>query len=375
MAGFARNTGLDPAMDRPRRYLWTDAFAVCTFFGLTESTGDPDWRNLAVRLIGQVHETLGRHRGDDGRTGWISGLPAAEGLKHPTAGGLRIGKTLPERRPSDPFRESEEWDRDGQYFHYLTRWMHALGIAAKYTGDPQYRTWAVDLARIAYARFAIPPAGGVPGRMYWKMSIDLARPLVPSMGQHDPLDGLVTCAELQAGAEGAGGAAVLGNEIAGFAAIGRGLPLATGDPLGIGGLLIDASRIARIAAPGGALPPDLLERVLDAALDGLRSGGTGRLTALPAGHRLAFRECGLAIGLAAADLLPSEIRGNPALAGHADGLLARVEAIRNYRVLKETIEDFWLDGRNRTAGTWQEHRDINTVMLATSLAPAGLLST
>ena len=29
------------------------------------------------------------------------------------------------------------------------------------------------------------------------MSTDLTRPLVPSMGQHDPLDGFVTCNELQ----------------------------------------------------------------------------------------------------------------------------------------------------------------------------------
>ena len=35
-------------------------------------------------------------------------------------------------------------------------------------------------------------------RMYWKLSIDLSRPLVASMGQHDPLDGLVTCAQLEA---------------------------------------------------------------------------------------------------------------------------------------------------------------------------------
>ena len=34
--------------------------------------------------------------------------------------------------------------------------------------------------------------------MYWKMSIDLSRPLVPSMGHHDPLDGLITCHELRA---------------------------------------------------------------------------------------------------------------------------------------------------------------------------------
>jgi hypothetical protein len=29
------------------------------------------------------------------------------------------------------------------------------------------------------------------------MSIDLSRPLVDSRGQHDPLDGLVTCLELR----------------------------------------------------------------------------------------------------------------------------------------------------------------------------------
>jgi hypothetical protein len=33
--------------------------------------------------------------------------------------------------------------------------------------------------------------------MYWKMGIDLSRPLVPSMGQHDPMDGFVTYNELQ----------------------------------------------------------------------------------------------------------------------------------------------------------------------------------
>jgi len=375
MAEFARSTGLDPAGERPRRYLWTDAFAVCTFFGLAESTGNADWQDLAIRLIGQVHETLGRHRGDDRRTGWISGLPAAEGRQHPTAGGLRIGKILPERGPADPIRVNEEWDRDGQYFHYLTRWMHALGIAAKFTGDVRYRTWAVNLARIAFARFAIPPTGSAPGRMYWKMSIDLTRPLVASMGQHDPLDGLVTCVELQAAGTRSGGEqTVLADEIAGFTEIGRGLPLATGDPLGIGGLLCDAWRIARLADTRGPLPPDLSGRVLDAALAGLLSGQIARMTTLPAGHRLAFRECGLAIGLAAADLLPAGIRSNPALTGEARDLLSRVEAIGRYHPLKEKIENFWLDEKNQASATWQEHRDINTVMLATSLAPDGYLS-
>jgi hypothetical protein len=38
------------------------------------------------------------------------------------------------------------------------------------------------------------------------------------------------------------------------------------------------------------------------------------------------------------------------------------------------IEGFWLEGRNRESETWREHRDINMVMLATSLAPDGFLS-
>ena len=58
----------------PKRYLWTDAFAVCNYLGLFETTGDATYRELALRLIDQVHHTLGGHRGDEARTGWISGL-------------------------------------------------------------------------------------------------------------------------------------------------------------------------------------------------------------------------------------------------------------------------------------------------------------
>jgi len=41
--------------------------------------------------------------------------------------------------------------------------------------------------------------------------------------------------------------------------------------------------------------------------------------------------------------------------------------------LGETIENFWLDPANQKAGTWKDHRHINMVMLATSLAPDGYL--
>lgn len=39
-------------------------------------------------------------------------------------------------------------------------------------------------------------------RMYWKMSVDLSRPQVPSMGHHDPLDGYISYKAIQVGLPG-----------------------------------------------------------------------------------------------------------------------------------------------------------------------------
>jgi len=41
--------------------------------------------------------------------------------------------------------------------------------------------------------------------------------------------------------------------------------------------------------------------------------------------------------------------------------------------MRTRIEAFWLVPEHRTTGTWLEHSDIDDVMLATSLAPDGLL--
>ena len=96
MLAFAERTGL--ASGRPsQRYLWTDAFAVCNFLGLRDATGEERYAELALRLVDDVHWMLGRHRSDDLRRGWISGLGEDGGAAHPTRGGLRIGKELPEQ--------------------------------------------------------------------------------------------------------------------------------------------------------------------------------------------------------------------------------------------------------------------------------------
>ena len=216
MMRFAERTGL--TSQRPsQRYLWTDAFAVCNFLGLARTTGESRYSELALHLIDRVHRILGRHRPDDQRTGWISGLTAEHGEAHPTLGGLRIGKPLPERPADEPMDERLEWDRDGQYFHYLTKWMHALDQVTRSSGQGLFSTWARELAHTAHRAFTSAPPHGGPRRMYWKLSIDLSRPLVASMGQHDPLDGLVTYAQLEATAAGRGPS--LADAIADFAAM------------------------------------------------------------------------------------------------------------------------------------------------------------
>ena len=377
MQDFARSTGLDPVASRPQRYLWTDAFAVCNYLGLFQETGDPMYRELALRLIGQVHHTLGRHRDDDARTGWISGLSFGDGELHPAAGGLRIGKPLPERGIGEPYDDRQEWDQDGQYYHYLTKWMHALSRTSRVTGNPIYNTWAIECARTAHARFMYDfPAGGRK-RMYWKMSIDLSRPLVTSMGQHDPLDGLVTYCELQLTERDEGNLTArpaLAHEIDDMAGIVQALRMETGDPLGIGGLLSDASRIVQIVLRGDPVPADLLNSVLSSALAGLDDfTGTGIL-GHPAQHRLAFRELGLSTGLAGMEKLAVRVRTNPRLFGATGSVDRRIHALVAYIPMREKIEQFWLDPGNRESVTWTGHLEINTVMLATSLAPEGFLA-
>lgn len=374
MTEFAEQTGLS-SNRAPRRYLWTDAFAVCNFLELFRRTGEEQWRDLALRLVEQVHTVLGRHRDDDPRSGWISGLDEQVGRLHPTAGGLRIGKELNERREDEPFDEQLEWDRDGQYFHYLTKWMHALNRVGAAVDDPVYNLWGVELATAAYARFAcVAKAGGVK-RLYWKMSIDLSRPLVPSMGQYDPLDGLVTFSQLRESARGAGDqgqAPGLGALIENLAEICAGQDLFTNDALGIGGLLFDACRMAQLRLGDGFERSDLLERTLEAALLGLESFATRSPMRLSAEYRLAFRELGLAIGLRGVEKIRKLVEENP---GAFDkGQLARLESLSRYLPLGEQIERFWREGESRQAASWREHQEINRVMLATSLAPEGFLT-
>ncbi|EDO48449.1 predicted protein [Nematostella vectensis] len=375
MNDFASNTGLSSASVACRRYLWTDAFAVCNYLGLWKVTKDEKYRQLALSLVDQVHNVLGRHRSDDKRKGWISGLSEEQGKLHPTSGGLRIGKKMMERQVNEPYDDDLEWDRDGQYYHYLTKWMHAMNTVTLATSDNKYNKWAAELAQGTHEKFTYDSGGGRK-RMYWKMSIDLSYPLVQSMGHHDPLDGYITYLQIQRtlrkqGTEGPD----LSQQISDMSSICKGKDWVTTDPLGLGGLLCDCYRVMVMLddndIEGGE---ELLEKLLGACNTGMKSyteGRYGNQLQRPAQYRLAFRELGLAIGLQAIDQMQNLLNENTGLITCNPRTKTLLDSLRQYEPLVETINSFWSNQNNQRASSWTGHLDINMVMWATSLMPDG----
>ncbi|KAF8477395.1 hypothetical protein BDZ91DRAFT_709176 [Kalaharituber pfeilii] len=180
-----------PAWDPPDlspgspRYLWTDAFALIDL--LTLSTKAPyesarrHYLHLASSLADTVHRVLGRTR--------FSKQPLALATPtRPLAGGLRIGK------PSNSGP-----DCDGQYHHYITLWIFALCRLALATGERGRLDEAGQLMRVLHDWFVwnkdCKPASRP--RIYWKMDVNLSKPLMTSEGNLDPIDGLVTALVLR----------------------------------------------------------------------------------------------------------------------------------------------------------------------------------
>ena len=52
----------------------------------------------------------------------------------------------------------------------------------------------------------------------------------------------------------------------------------------------------------------------------------------------------------------------------------KFEDLKRFEPLTEIIDTFWLQPEHQEAEGWVEHRDINMVMLATSLHPDGFLA-
>jgi len=115
--------------------------------------------------------------------------------------------------------------------------------------------------------------------------------------------------------------------------------------------------------------------LLDQALPGLQYQTANRdALSMPAYYRLAFRELGLSIGLHAVQRMQDLLARSPRTFETLPSLRSRLDLLMRYAALIEPIEGFWLNPNNRQADSWDEHEDINSVMLATSLAPEGYLA-
>lgn len=244
--------------------------------------------------------------------------------------------------------------------------MHALARMSQETGEERYLRWAVDLAAVAHQFFTYEVFPGGPKRMVWKMSIDLSRPMVNSMGHHDPLDGLITCLELRVLQESPAAGPDLDAAIVDFTQMCQRGRWATDDPLGIGGLLDDAVRLAHLVVRRGIEQRDLLVQLLEDVRSSLAVFAGSRPWEQPPERRLPFRELGLSIGLHGVPRIAELTSQDRDLADLTRGLLG-------YQPLAERIESLWSRPVHQNCRTWTEHGDINTVMLATSLAPEGYL--
>ncbi|MDD5405475.1 MAG: hypothetical protein PHE73_00880 [Sulfurovaceae bacterium] len=373
MTDFSKRTCIKNENCIPVRYLWTDAFAVCNFLGIFLQTGEIKYKEDALLLVDQVHHVLGKHRLDDNRKGWISNLDDLEGEKHPTIGGLRIGKKNNERKEDEPFDEKAQWEQDGQYFHYLTKWMHALNLVTKVTGDPKYNRWAFELAKTAYSKFSYVVFDHVK-RMYWKMSIDLSYPLVTSMGQHDAIDGYITYLELIKAAP-KDNDIHLDDQLIDLFHMSQAMDLDTNDSLGIGGLLHSACILMQLIINAKLIHlSDTLLNLLVSSKRGIDTFLATNTLKYPAEYRLGFRELGLSIGLHGVKKMQMLIKEHPECFTNHNLLQSKLFELASYLPMCDIIEKFWIDPNNQKSNTWSGHLDINAVMLATSLDPECFLS-
>eukprot|EP01083_Nonionella_stella_P010063 28778_1 len=306
------------------RYLWTDAFGVINYLTLYVSTDNEQYLDQAKLLVQDVHDILGHTRDGNKRIGNATD-------DHPTLNGLRIGKLN---------NESNAMDGDGQYFHYLTKWMFALNRLSVISDEPSFNQWAVEMAQGIFPKFVNKNKQ----RMYWKMSIDLNTILVGSEGNLDPLSGYVTYKLLQE--TNANDANVLSEEIKTFKQmVDRKMPYFNStDTLGLGG----ACWLAHFFLEKEPWAAQLALKSLN-NLNQLNGRGKFQRSAY---SRLAFREFGAVLG-------------TRCLYSHSDKL-------KRIKHLSESWNDdvgpkllkFW-----KKKGIYQRDKDITPQMYCSSLIP------
>ncbi len=325
-----------PAAEGHRgRYLWTDGFGVVNFLTLYSLTNSPHYLTFARNMITTVHSILGYSR--DG-TSRLRGGTEQEPLK----GGLRIGKV------------DERGDNgDGQYFHYLTVWMFALNRFTYVTGEAWYNEQAISLAKAVLHKFMTDQDSERP-RMFWKLSMDLEKPLVESEGNLDPIKGYVIYKLLQ-DTQG-DGSMVLQGEIALLKKIvdTKIDDYDSSDPLDLGMTLWTA----HWCIPQEEWAGKLTEKALYCLKNLIESKHFEQ----PTRRRLAFREYGTALGVQAVvsrtsgdEFVDAEIRELPDL----------------------ICKQWWEAGLVLTPGTqvqgWTDLMPITAVMCASALVPGVMI--
>eukprot|EP01084_Bolivina_argentea_P003326 6241_1 len=312
-----------PYEKKKPRYLWTDAFGVVNYLTLYVYTKDETYLTQAQTLVSTVHDTLGYTRDGQKRLGHATD-------EHPTLCGLRIGKL------GD---ESSSMDGDGQYFHYLTKWMFALNRLTVITEQDTYNTWAIEMAKHVFERFVNVKKG----RMCWKMNIGLDRILVPSEGNLDPYDGYVTYRLLQ---ETANDANVLSEEIKVFKGmVDRKVSYYnSNDTLDLG----EACWLAHWFVDSEEWAARMAVKSMN-NLNGLKESGEFKRSAY---FRLAFREFGTAIG-------------TQALYCNSDSL-KRIKYLSEpwHNEIVPELLSFW-----KKKGIYARDRDITPIMYCSSLIP------
>jgi hypothetical protein len=197
------------------------------------------------------------------------------------------------------------------------------------------------------------------------------------MGQHDALDGFITCLQLlktASGDEQRPHELHLERETALMAEMAKTVNWATDDPLGIGGLLADAFMLTQLIISGKReYLCEVLSRVLTHAERGINAFMRTDTLQYPADYRLAFRELGLSIGLHALEKMQRLFSRHTESFPNRPLLQSQLKELEAYLPLSEIIEKFWQQPENQKSGTWNDHLDINSVMLATSLFPDGYL--